>query len=397
MKKSVLHLIGSFHEGGSERQALQLARLLLENGRFGVHIACLDAIGVLRGQADALGFEVIPEFPLTSFYNRNSFRQLRRFSRFLREREIDIVHTHDFYTNVFGMSGAAIARVPVRIASRRETIGWRTDAQRFVERRAYGLAHTVVANSEVVRKQLISEGLRSEKTVTIYNSLDFERVSTASFMRRNEGLMKLGLPAGGNYQFVTIVANLRHKVKNHAMFLRVARRVSQAVPNARFVIAGEGELSGSLHAMAEALGLRDRVSFIGRCDRIAELLHLSSVCVLSSTAEGFSNAILEYMAAGRPVVATDVGGACEAIVDAQSGYLVPSDDDAAMAERLIWLLRDPALSRQMGNEGRRIIEEKFSCETHLHKVLDLYDRLLAGTKPIRRQTIGRSSKISLEA
>jgi glycosyltransferase involved in cell wall biosynthesis len=193
------------------------------------------------------------------------------------------------------------------------------------------------------------------------------------------------------------VANLRHKVKNHSMFLRAAHQVSQVVPNARFVIAGEGELSGSLREMAVALGLGDKVSFIGRCDRIGELLALSSVCVLSSTAEGFSNAILEYMAAERPVVATDVGGAREAIVDAQSGYLVASDDDAAMADRLIRLLRDPALAREMGKEGRRIVVERFSCETQLHKVLELYDRLLAGTRPVRRQTVESGSNISIGA
>src|SRR5437762_6963216 len=95
MKRNVLHLIGSFNEGGSERQAVQLARLLKENGRYGVHIACLDANGVLRGEAVKTGFAEIPEFPLRSFYDRNAFKQLRRFAQFLREREIDVVHTHD--------------------------------------------------------------------------------------------------------------------------------------------------------------------------------------------------------------------------------------------------------------------------------------------------------------
>src|ERR1041384_1765607 len=98
VKRNVLQLIGSFSEGGSERQALQLARLLKENGRHNVHVACLDASGVLRGEAERMGFGEIPEFPLTSFYDRNAIRQLRRFGGFLREREIALVHTHDFYT-----------------------------------------------------------------------------------------------------------------------------------------------------------------------------------------------------------------------------------------------------------------------------------------------------------
>jgi L-malate glycosyltransferase len=397
MKQNVLHLIGSFNEGGSERQAMQLARLIRENGRYAVHLACLDAGGVLRNEFDTQDFGEIPEFPLTSFYNRNALTQLRRFSRFLREREIDIVHTHDFYTNVFGMPGAAIARVPARIASRRETTGWRTDVQKFVERRAYALAHTVVANAEAVRSQLISEGVSNEKTITIYNSLKIDRVSIVSEMRRDEVLAGLGLRMGDSDQLVTIVANLRHKVKNHSMFLRAARRISQEVSNARFVIAGEGELSESLREMAEALGLRDKVFFIGRCDRIADLLALSSICVLSSTAEGFSNSILEYMAAGRPVVATDVGGAREAIVDGQSGYLVPSDDDAAMADRVVSLLRDPSRARAMGQHGRQIVEQSFSCDAQLQSTLELYDRLLAGKNRIGRRAFRSGSKVSLEA
>ncbi|HZM90556.1 MAG TPA: glycosyltransferase [Blastocatellia bacterium] len=397
MMRNVLHLIGSFHEGGSERQAIQLARLLKETGRYGVNIACLDASGVLLKEVTSLGFGDIPQFPLTSFYDRNAFKQLRRFARFLSEREIDVVHTHDFYTNVFGMPGAAIAGVPVRIASRRETTGWRTSAQRFVERRAYALAHAVVVNAEAVRKQLIGEGLPDRKAVTIYNGLDTARVKTRTMMGGDEALQAMGLATGETNPLVTIVANLRHKVKNHSMFLRAARTVSRTVPEARFVIAGEGELTESVRKEAEALGLADRVFFIGRCERIAELLDLSSICVLSSTAEGFSNSILEYMAAGRPVVATDVGGASEAVVDGQSGYLVRSDDDAAMASRIILLLRDCELARAMGGRGREIVEQTFSCETQLHKVLELYDRLLAEARPLARRASKRSSKISLEA
>jgi glycosyltransferase involved in cell wall biosynthesis len=396
MKRNVLQLIGSFHEGGSERQALQLARLLKGDGRYRVHVACLDSSGVLRGEADAQGLGEIPEFPLTSFYNRRAFRQLRRFAQFLREREIDVVHTHDFYTNVFGMPAALLARVPARIASRRETTGWRTGPQKFVERRAYDLAHTVIANSEAVRNQLILEGVRNEKTVTIYNGVNIERVGFTE-VRRDDVLASFNLVSGENNQLVTIVANMRHKVKNHAMFLRSARAVSQAMPRARFVIAGEGELMTSVRVMCCELGLRDKVSFIGRCDRIGELLSLSDVCVLSSMAEGFSNSILEYMAAARPVVATDVGGAREAIVEDETGYLVPPDDDVTMAERIIALLRDPRLARDMGKRGRRIIEERFSCEAQLEKTGALYDRLLSHARPRWRRPLKARSEVSIEA
>jgi L-malate glycosyltransferase len=396
MRHKILHLIGSFHEGGSERQAIQLARLSRETGHFEVKLACLDANGVLRVEADEINFGEIPEFPLTSFYDRNALRQARRFARFLREREISLVHTHDFYTNVFGIPAAAFARVPVRIASRRETTGWRTGAQKFIERRVYGLSDSVIANADVVRTQLISEGVSGERIVTIYNGLDLERVRLPAEFNPDAALRELGLPEA-DHQLVTIIANLRHQVKNHAMFLRAARTISQKVPSARFVIAGEGDLMRGLRSMAADLGLSEKVFFIGRCKSIGELLSVSNVCVLSSTAEGFSNSILEYMAAARPVVSTDVGGAREAVVDGQTGYLVRSDDDDAMAHRVTYLLSQPALAREMGKRGRQIVEQKFSCKRQLERTQQLYDRLLSQSPSSHRQAQKNRSRVSIGA
>jgi glycosyltransferase involved in cell wall biosynthesis len=378
---NVLQLTNSFHQGGSERQAVQLARLLRESGRCRVLIACLDKSGLLLDDALRLGLEEIPEYPLTSFYNRNALRQLRRFAAYLNEHEIDVVQTHDFYSNVFGMAAAFHARVPVRIASKRETGGMRTSMQAFVERQAYRLAHAVVVNSEAVGRQLVGDGVRPEKIVTVYNGLDMQRVSRPDGGQPGEVLSSLGLPPEGSRRFVTIVANLQHEVKDQRMFLRAAKRVRAAVPDAAFVLAGEGQLTEPLRAMATQLGLERDVFFIGRCTRIAELLSISEVCVLSSKAEGFSNSILEYMAAARPVVVTDVGGAREAVEEGLAGYLVRSGDDETMGERIISLLDEPEVARRMGERGRQIIEEKFSCEAQLKNTLNLYQRLLAQARP----------------
>ena len=127
---------------------------------------------------------------------------------------------------------------------------------------------------------------------------------------------------------------MRLEVKDYPMFLRSARQVLDAEPAAAFLLAGEGELTDSLRALALELGIGDSTYFLGRCERVAELLSISEICVLSSKAEGFSNSILEYMAAGRPVVVTNVGGAAELVSEGDTGYLVSSGDDAAMATRI---------------------------------------------------------------
>jgi L-malate glycosyltransferase len=357
-----------------------LTRLLLESGRCNVFVATLEREGVLLEEIEKLGLNEVPEFRLNSFYDLHAIRQVRRFAQYLKKHEIDVVHTHDFYTNVFGMAGAALARVPVRIASRRQT-SVRPAAQRIVESSAYRLAHAVVANCEEVRHQLLSEGVPAQKVRTIYNGLDFARVEGAQ-AEKAEVLKALNLPESA--RFVTILANMRAHVrhpelvclKDHPTFLRAAQRVHQNVPDAAFIIAGEGELKQETIDLARSLGIEDRTFFIGRCENVAAVLSISEVCVLSSSSEGFANAILEYMAAGRPVVATDVGGAREAIVQGETGYLVPAGDHAQMADHIISLLLDPENARAMGQSGRQRVNEKFSSPRQLQNVESLYHELL---------------------
>lgn len=377
MNPVVLQLIDSFHQGGSERQAIQLTRLLCEGGRFRTRLASLSAEGVLRAQVAKLDLGEIPDFPLTSFYDRNAFVQTRRLTSFLTRARIQILHTHDFYTNLFGMVAGSFARVPVRIASMRETAGMRTPAQSTAQRVAFGLAHHLVANSEAVREKLIAQGINEAGISVIYNGLDISRLATTA--TRSESLSLLRLPPEEDRRrrsFVTIVANMRHDVKDYPMFLRAARRVKAALPGAVFLLAGEGDLMESLRVLTSELELQDSTFFLGRCEKIAELLSISDVCVLSSKAEGFSNSILEYMAAARPVVATDVGGAREVVVDGQTGHLVLSGDDLTMAERIVSLLKEPEKARAMGALGKQVVEEKFSCGAQLSRTEALYDKLL---------------------
>ena len=377
MKPVVLQLLDSFSQGGSERQAIQLTRLLHDQGRYEVRLACLKNEGPLRREIEGLDLGPIPSFPLTSFYDLNAVTQLRALVSFLRREKVQILQTHDFYTNVFGMSAGALARVPVRIAAMRETAGMRTDAQKRVQRIAYSLAHHIVGNSEAVKRALAEDGVSNDKTTVVYNGLDLDRVVPQ--LNRFDTLKALGLPEdrpGQPRPFVTIVANMRHDVKDYPMFLRAASYVVKELPEVSFLMAGEGELTESLRVLSCELGVNQNVVFLGRCDLVAELLSISDICVLSSKAEGFSNSILEYMAAARPVVATDVGGAREAIVEGITGFLVPSGDDRQLADRLMRLLKEPARAREMGLAGRQRVEEKFSCEAQVRATENLYSKLL---------------------
>jgi L-malate glycosyltransferase len=375
MKPNVLFILDSFEQGGSERQGLQLLRQLHESGECRVHLATLQDRGSLRAEADAIGLGEIREYALTSFYDRNFVAQLRRLGRFIRENEIDVVHTHCFYTSIFGMTGAALARVRARVTSKGETEGFRTPMQKRAERGAFRLAHRVIANCNVVENQLIKEGVSPKRIVQHYNGLDLERMKVRPGLSRDEARARFGLPEVASRRLITIVANLHNPVKNHEMYLRAAARVRRDVDDAAFVIAGEGGLMESFRELARQLGIEREVFFIGRCDSVAELLFGSDVGVLTSKAEGFSNAILEYMAAGLPVVATDVGGVREAIEDGENGFVVQSGDDETMADRIVQVLRDTDRARLMGTRARDLVQ-KFSSEFHLRNTLELYQELL---------------------
>jgi glycosyltransferase involved in cell wall biosynthesis len=374
VKPRVLQLVGSFHNGGSERQAIELTRLLKDEGSVDVSIAVLNNEGSLRAEVERLDLGEIPEFPLTSFFRPSFVRQTRALADHLRREKIDVIHTHDFYTNVIGMAAAASAGTFARVASKRETEGVRTKGQDRVERLAFGGSSKIVVNSAAVHEHLTSRGLKESRLELIHNGVDVVAFDAAK-SRADKVRREFDLPEDA--KLVTVVANLRHDVKNIPMFLRAADRVSQRISDTRFVVAGEGEMKVDMEAMAVEMGIEQFVYFVGRCDDVPALLAASSVCVLPSKAEGFSNSVLEYMAAGKPVVVTDVGGAAEAVVEGETGYLVASNDDEAMAERLVGLLRDDEKAAKFGAAARERAGAAFSTERQLEKTLDLYKRLLA--------------------
>jgi glycosyltransferase involved in cell wall biosynthesis len=372
----VLHLIESFDQGGSEQQALQLAGMLKRDPDYEVKVATIKAGGALKEIAGSLAFRETRSFPLSSFYDWNFTVQVRRLAGYLRASQVKIIHTHDFYTNILGMLAARLAAVPVRIASRRDMGDLRSPAQNWVERRAYGLARCVVANCDAVRTELVSQGIPNHKIVRIYNSVDLARFKGDSAFCREEVLRTLGLPPDADLKFVTMVANFRLAAKDHGTFLQAARMVRQEVPNVVFVLAGEGELQTDMKTLAQKLGIESGVRFIGSCPQMPALLFISDVCVLSSKSEGFPNVILEYMASGRPVVATDVGGVREAVVDGETGHLVGPGDGAAMAARILSLLRDPRKAAAMGKQGRERAQAHFSPQIQLAAVRELYAGLV---------------------
>ncbi len=165
--------------------------------------------------------------------------------------------------------------------------------------------------------------------------------------------------------------------RGHEELLEAAALVARGEPTARLLVVGDGPLRSTLEQKVKELGLNGTVRFLGAVPRAARLLPHFNIFVLSSVWEGMSNGLLEAMAAGRPVVATRVGGNPEVVVDGVSGLLVPPRDPQAMADAVLRLLREPELARRMGEAASRRVEKEFSLPRMVHRMESLYDEMLA--------------------
>lgn len=354
-------VITSFDPGGTERQMTELIARL-DRTRFELNVVCFRRSGLWLPRVEEAA-DSLTHFPLTSFKSPSAFSQLRRFARWCTSRRIQVVHTCDFYANVFGLTGAALARVPVRIGSRRDILlPQRSAGQHRLQRWVYRLAHRVVANAKAGGDQLVREGVDRAAVALIPNGVDLAQYSPA--------------PARAARRVVTTVANLRAE-KGHDVLLRAAALVGRECPDARFQLVGAGPMREALEQDAARLGVNGVVSFLGHREDVPALLHESDLFVLPSRTEAFPNGIVEAMAAGLPVVASDVGGVPELVAADRTGILVPPGDPEALAAAILRLMREPEMCARYAAEARRVIEARYSFDRMVGQFEELYTSELA--------------------
>ncbi len=354
-------------EAGTENQLIEMVRRM-DRSRVELFVACLEDGARLR----ALAPHATPlVFAARSAFTFTGLRQMWSLHREIGRRAIDIVHTFMPKATIFGVLGSWGSRARVVLTSRRNLGYWYTPRLLALFHFLNRLSTRVVANSAGARDVAIrSEGLSPDRVDVIHNGVDmerFRRTADPGFAAR------LGLPAGA--RVIGIVANYR-PVKNLPMFLRAAKLVAERVPDAFFLVVGRGEQRAELHGLAAALGIADRVAFTDDKGDVAAFYPLFEIACLSSSSEGFSNAILEYMAAGLPVVATDVGGVGEAVEHGKTGLLVPNGDADAFAQAIVSLLLDPERRGAMGRQGRQRCAERFEIGHVVREYERYYLRLM---------------------
>ena len=365
----------SLGTGGTERQFARLAQALPRD-HFRVEIGCLRREGAFL---DGLG--EVAEFHFGGGSATAASLAARvRLARHLRARNIQIAHSFDWYSNLAMIPVARLAGVAGVIGSHRNLGDWFSPAQFRAEDWAFRMAHRVVCNSQAAAAQLAGRGVPASKLVVIANALPESAFLPAA----------PSLPPARNRVRIGMIARMG-AVKDHAMLLRAAARLlADNADGPEFVLVGDGPLRAGLETMAAELNISSHVRFLGERHDVAEVLASLDIAVLCSTSESLSNAILEAMAAGKPVVATRVGGNPELVQAGETGLLVPSGDDGALAAALTHMMHHPAERHAWGQNAHRFAREHFGLESILSQYENLYSSLLARRAPHRRgQSEGR--------
>jgi glycosyltransferase involved in cell wall biosynthesis len=350
--------------GGGERALLQLASHLPERG-FQVSILTFFA----HPECPALRMTETPIYllPLKHTYSIEGVRAAFEFRQFIRKKKILIVQTFFESSDLWAGFVTRAASTAKLIWSRRDMGILRGGKHRIAYRLMAGAPHAVLAVSEKVREHCIQiDHINAARVHRIYNGLNIEHFANAGHRNRNEHL-------------VASVGNIR-RVKGHDIFVKAAAIIARRFPQTRFSVAGEvlePEYFHELHTLRESLGLSDRFRFEGEVTDLPRFLAGADIFVLPSRSEGFSNAIIEAMAASLPVVATRVGGNPEAVQHGVTGLLVPAEDPSVLADAVLELLSDSERATAMGEAGRRVAARDFSTDHTVTQVVETYRRLLS--------------------
>lgn len=358
-----------FGHGGTEHQFAELVSRL-DQRKYNITITCFSRAGEFYKNVESAGLPVF-EFARTRWFEPQTIRCALDWVHLVRKNKIELLHTFDYYTNMFAGVLAPFTGVPLFISSRRDMGTMLSPKQRWAVHRVFLHSDRVVVNSDAVRQSLLQRGFPDSRIRLIRNGVDLKRYQANGHAQSARRELRLD----ENSQLIGVVANLRPE-KGHKILLQAAPSILKRYPNAHFVLAGPGPLEGELRAYVAANNLSSSVSFLGDYTAIPELLATLDIVVLPSLSESLPNVVLEAMSAGRAVVASAVGGCTEVIEDNRTGLLVRAGDPAALAQRILLLLDQPELRMQLGNAARKHAEHEFNFSEAVKNLEHVYDELL---------------------
>jgi len=354
-KLTILQYITPSRLGGAEEYFLRLIKSLRAAGHRVIVVTKRDT--PLRFEIEKCDVE------LHAWHTRGKgdIATLGRLCRLIRRNRVDVINTHLTTASWLGNMAGRLTGVPV-VAHVHAA-----DSKTFFQ-----FAHYLVAIAKGVEQHLLAQGVPQEKIHLLYYGIDLERYAHALPVR--EAKVRLGLPEEA--RTVGVVGHLSPR-KGHRFLIEALHRIEAETGPVHAVFAGEGDLEETLREQAAALGMSERVHFLGFRRDVIEVVSAFDVFVLPSLKEGLSIAVMEAMSLGRPVIATNIAGMPEVVRDGETGLLVPPEDVDALAVALVKLLNDPAFAARVAHNGRRFLEEKFDQRDCLAEVERFFHRVVA--------------------
>jgi glycosyltransferase involved in cell wall biosynthesis len=359
----VLHVDPERKWGGGEAQVLGLLAYLAQRGHV-VHLLAHPE-GILWQRARTLKIETLP----LKVRNDFDWRPVPALRRMIRKGRYDIVHLHTKRAHALSLWMPRAKEDPKYVVTRRMDY---PERRNLYTRYLYNhCVDGVVAISQPIVDLLVDAGVERERIRLIYSGIDasiYRGVSCSSVPRSDRTI-------------VGTIATLE-KRKGHPYLFEAACLLKEEGYKLRWRLAGDGSLRATLEAMVARLNLNDVVVFCGFVSDIPNFLSKTDLFVLPSLSEGLGVSVLEAMAAGKAVVASDVGGLSELVVDSATGFLVPPADAKALAAAIGKLLREPTLARAMGRRGAERVAEHFTLDQMAAKNEDYYYTLIEGERAV---------------
>ena len=357
--------------GGTQRH-LQQVVALLDPARFHVEVLTLRAGGEVEDELRAGGVSVRSLSVGARLGSARTLRAIVAAARALRRGRIDVVHGYQWRPALVGALAGRLAGVPLRLASKRSLTGEDRQAER-AWRHIARQVDTVIVNADALRVEGEERGMRC-RWALLQNGVDTDHFRLAP----PDPGARAALGLDPQRPVVGTIGRLEDR-KGHDQLLRAAGTMLAGGNGRRpqIVIVGDGPLREKLQAQAHSLGVAHSVRFVGTVADVRPSLAAMDVFVLPSHAEGMSNALMEAMAAARPVVATAVGGNTEVVVDGKTGVLIPPADPAAIADAIAALLRDPDRAAGLGAAAREFVTRRFGARARVAELEQLYEERLA--------------------
>ena len=366
-KMRVLFVIDQFEIGGAERQLIELCKCLPRD-EFDIYVYSVVAGGHLEDEFVQAGATIYP-------YTRSrklDYVAITQLTRLIREWDIDIVHSWLWYSNVVTYLATRLAKKVVWIAS---VHGIHLHFGRWhdrVERMVYRAADHITTISQFNRRILIDEkGVDNDKVTVLYNGIKVQSEPKVA-----DSVSISGLPIKEGNFAIGCVANFGEE-KGHSILIKAVAIVVEKMADVRVLLIGDGPLRSQIERDINALSLTQHVHLLGRRDDVLQILPRLDLAVLPSLLEGMPVAILEYMVAGLPVVATRVGGIPEAIEENETGILVAPDDPPQLAEAILSIAEDPVRRAEMGAAAYQRVCDLFTIDRSVTAYKSFYHRCFA--------------------